>query len=91
MWQDMTTPAMKASVYQPDCSLLSFPMDIMISDNEETRFVISLVTRSLTAGRKGKILAKEISPLHSRIFFVKVGVVTAVGPNRHALNLKRLP
>ena len=91
VWQDMTTPAMKASVHQPDCSLLSFPMDIMISDNEETRFVISLVTRSLTAGRKGKILAKEISPLHSRIFFVKVGVVTAVGPNRHALNLKRLP
>ena len=40
VWQDMTTPAMKASVHQPDCTLLSFPMDIMITDNEETRLVI---------------------------------------------------
>lgn len=38
VWQDMTTPAMKASVHQPDCALLSFPMDIMITDNEETRY-----------------------------------------------------
>ena len=43
VWQDMTTPAMKASVHQPDCSLLSFPMDIMISDNEETRFVTNMM------------------------------------------------
>ena len=40
VWQDMTTPAMKASIHQPDCPLLSFPMDIMISDNEETRYIL---------------------------------------------------
>ena len=43
VWQDMTTPAMKASVHQPDCPLLSFPMDIMISDTEKTRFVTNMM------------------------------------------------
>jgi len=33
----MTTPAMKSSVHQPDCPLLSFPMDLMLSHNEESR------------------------------------------------------
>ena len=37
IWQDMTTPAMKSSVHQPDCPLLSFPMDLMISQSEESR------------------------------------------------------
>ena len=40
VWQDMTTPAMKASTHQPHCPFLSFPMDLMISDNEETRWVL---------------------------------------------------
>lgn len=39
VWQDMTTPAMKASVHQDPCPLLSFPMDLLLSDNEETRYV----------------------------------------------------
>ena len=43
VWQDMTTPAMKASIHQPECPFLSFPMDLMISDNEETRYVINLI------------------------------------------------
>ncbi|KAK3739019.1 hypothetical protein QZH41_010476, partial [Actinostola sp. cb2023] len=43
VWQDMTTPAMKASCHQDPCPLLSFPMDVMLSDNEETRrhFIIA--------------------------------------------------
>ena len=42
VWQDMTTPAMKASIHQDPCPFLSFPLDLMLSDNEETRYVVGL-------------------------------------------------
>ena len=80
MWQDMTTPAMKASVYQPDCSLLSFPMDIMISDNEETRFV--------TCKERKDIGKRNQSATFKDFFFCQGRCCdsSVVGPNRHALN-----
>ena len=79
MWQDMTTPAMKASVYQPDCFLLSFPMDIMISDNEETRFVTC---------KERKDIGKRNQSATFKDFFCQGRCCDSivVGPNRHALN-----
>ena len=38
----MTTPALKESIHQDPCPLLSFPMDLVISDSEDTHYANTL-------------------------------------------------
>ena len=71
VWQDMTTPAMKASIHQNPCPLLSFPMDLLLSDNEETRYA-----------EKSKVVEKKPFAKIRNLFNYNLCMATHNGLNR---------